>query len=586
MPSRAAFLPNVETERNARLRAKLERWFTVTPAMLQSIDEAGRLIGASDAWLAKLGYKREEVIGRLSSDFLTPESREHAIKNVLPEFFRRGHCENVEYQMVAKDGRVIDVLLSSILDDDPTGHGRASLTVVTDVTALKVAERRLAESEARYRGLVEDQSELVSLASPEGQLRYVNHAYARQYGAKPGEMVGKSFFDFIPREGHAAVAEHLRRVCSADRSVEDENQMILPDGRTRWMSWTNRALRDGAGKVTAIHSVGRDVEQRVAAEQRLRESEARYRYLADHSTDMVVELDLNLRRRYVSPACREMFGYEPEEMTGGVSGAMAHPEDAERLAQVFRSLLDGSVDRQSVIARRRHRDGRWIWVEAQYRTLKDARTGALTGIIASVRDISARKAVEDQLAEAYRRLEALAREDGLTGLANRRTFDDALSREFKRAQRDNKDLGLIMIDVDAFKAFNDRYGHPAGDECLRRISKTIANMVFRPGDLAARYGGEEFAVLLPDTDEFGAAVIGERIRQAVLLLAIEHRAGRRRVVTVSVGAASIGRAFEGGAQALLQSADQALYRAKDAGRNSVVRASSLGSADAMPSTAA
>ncbi len=118
MMSRVALLPNVETERNARLRAKLERWFTVTPAMLQSIDEAGRLIAASDAWLAKLGYKREEVIGRLSSDFLTPESREHAIKNVLPEFFRRGHCENVEYQMVAKDGRVIDVLLSSVLDDD------------------------------------------------------------------------------------------------------------------------------------------------------------------------------------------------------------------------------------------------------------------------------------------------------------------------------------------------------------------------------------------------------------------------------------------------------------------------------------
>ncbi len=587
MISRAAFLPNIEAERNAKLRAKLERWFTVTPAMLQSIDEAGRLVGASDAWLAKLGYKREEVIGRLSSDFLTPESREHATKNVLPEFFRRGHCENVEYQMVAKDGRVIDVLLSSILDDDTTGHGRASLTVVTDVTALKVAERRLVESEARYRGLVEDQSELVSLASPEGQLRYVNHAYARQYGAQPDEMVGKSFFDFIPREAHAAVAEHLRRVCSADRSIEDENQMILPDGRTRWMSWTNRALRDSAGKVTAIHSVGRDVEQRVAAEQRLRESEARFRYLADHSTDMVLELDINLKRRYVSPACREIFGYEPEEMTGGTSGGMAHPEDAERLAQVFRSMLDGSVDRQSVIARRRHRDGRWIWVEAQYRTLKDSRTGAPTGIIASVRDISARKAVEDQLAEAYRRLEALAREDGLTGLANRRTFDDALSREYKRAQRDNKNLGLIMIDVDAFKAFNDRYGHPAGDECLRRISKTLANMVFRPGDLAARYGGEEFAVLLPDTDEFGAAVIGERIRQAILLLAIEHDVGRSRLVTVSVGAASIGRTpFEGGPEALLQSADQALYRAKDSGRNTVVRASSLRPSGAMPSSAA
>jgi diguanylate cyclase (GGDEF)-like protein len=184
-------------------------------------------------------------------------------------------------------------------------------------------------------------------------------------------------------------------------------------------------------------------------------------------------------------------------------------------------------------------------------------------------------------------LEALAREDGLTGLANRRTFDDALSREYRRALRDNKNLGLIMIDVDMFKAFNDRYGHPAGDECLRRISKTLTNTVFRPGDLTARYGGEEFAVLLPDTDEFGAAIIGERIRQAVLLLAIEHDASRHHIMTVSVGAASIGRnAFEGGADSLLQYADRALYRAKDVGRNTVVRASSLRPPGAMPSTAA
>ncbi len=587
MMSRVAPLPNVETERNARLRAKLERWFTVTPGMLQSIDAEGRLIAVSDVWLAKLGYRREEVIGRASSDFLTPESRERAVKEALPEFLRRGRCDNVELQMVGKDGRVIDVLLSSVLDDDPAGLGRASLAVITDVTALKSAERRLAESEARYRGLVEDQSEMVSLATLEGQLRYVNHAYARYYGRPPDEFVGKSLFDFVPKESQASVAERLRTVCSVDRTVEGEVQMVLPDGQTRWFAWINRALRDAEGNVTAIHSVGRNIDERVAAEQRLKESEARYRLLADHSTDMVLELDLNFKRRYVSPACREMFGYEPEELLGGTSGAMAHPEDAERVSQVLKSLLDGSADRNSVIARRRHRDGRWIWVEAQYRAVKDPLTGALTGVIASVRDISTRKAVEDQLADAYRRLEALASVDGLTGLANRRTFDDALSREYKRAMRDRKNLGLIMVDVDAFKAFNDRYGHPAGDECLRRISKTLANTLFRPGDLAARYGGEEFAVLLPDSDEHGAAMIGERIRQAVLLLAIEHEGSRRHIMTVSVGAASVGRnAFGDGPESLLQFADRALYSAKDGGRNAVVRASSLRPPRALPSSAA
>ncbi len=119
----------IQCERDERLRAKLEHWSKVTPAMLHSIDGKGRLISVSDLWLAKLGYTREEVLGKRSSDFLTPESRDHAIKNVLPEFFRRGQCEDVEYQMVCKDGRVIDVLLSAILDDNATEHRCASLAM-------------------------------------------------------------------------------------------------------------------------------------------------------------------------------------------------------------------------------------------------------------------------------------------------------------------------------------------------------------------------------------------------------------------------------------------------------------------------
>jgi len=554
--------------------------------MMHSIDARGRVIAVSDIWLAKLGYEREEVIGRPSTDFLTAESRQRAIDEVLPAFFRSGHCENVEYQMVGKDGRIIDVLLSGVLNKDPAAGGGASLSIITDVTERNLVQRKLAESEARYRGLVEDQSELVSLATPDGQLRYVNHAYARHYGAQPDEIVGKSLFDFVPEDARAGLAEHLRRVCAAEGGVAGENRVLLANGETRWMSWTNRAIRDDEGKVTAIHSVGRDIEQRVAAERRLKESEARYRLLAEHSTDTVLELSLDLTRLYVSPACREMLGFEPEELLGGKSGALAHPEDANGVLEILRNLASGFLDRATIEARHRHRDGRWIWMEARYRALKDPATRATTGIVASVRDISARKAVEEQLAEAYRRLEAVAREDGLTGLANRRTFDEALEREFARAWRDERSLSLIMLDIDAFKQFNDRYGHPAGDECLRRIGRTLSSVISRPGDLAARYGGEEFALLLPDTDDFSAAIIGERLREAVLRLGIGHDASPHGVITVSVGVAAFGRRILDRPEDLIQSADVALYRAKGAGRNVVVRATSLQAPRAMPSTAA
>ncbi|MBV8474582.1 MAG: sensor domain-containing diguanylate cyclase, partial [Hyphomicrobiales bacterium] len=278
--------------------------------------------------------------------------------------------------------------------------------------------------------------------------------------------------------------------------------------------------------------------------------------------------------------------YEPEELIGDISGGMAHPEDAERLADVLRRLLKGDADRETVITRRRHRDGRWIWGETRYRVIQDAQSGATTGIIATVRDVSARKAVEDRLAEANRLLEAAAREDGLTGLANRRTFDDALAREFGRARRENRNLSLVMIDVDRFKPFNDRYGHPAGDECLRKLGKTLGGALFRPGDLAARYGGEEFALLLPDTDERGAAAIAERVRRGVERLAIAQEDAPRGVITVSAGVAAIDRrSLKEGPETLVQRADDALYRGKR-NRNVVVRASTPRAPGAMSPDAA
>lgn len=561
---------HVETDSNViRLWAELEHRTKVTPAMLHSINKDGRLISVSDAWLAKLGYTREEVIGRPSSDFLTPESRAHAINEVLPAFFETGHIDDAEYQMVCKNGRIIDVLLSAVLDDSSPEIGGVSLAVVTDVTALKTVERQLAASETRYRGLVEDQSELISLASPEGVLRFVNHAYARHYGLQPDEMIGRSLFDFVPEDSRAAVAAHLRYVCSVDHSVEDENQVILPNGQTRWMAWRNRALTDADGHVVAIHSVARDIDDRVAAEQRLKESEARYRLLADHGSDMVFQLDRDLVRRYVSPACREILGYEPEELIGNKPMNLAHPDERPQIILAFQALLNGSVERRSVINRFRHRDGHWIWVEAQLKTLKDPKTGKPTGIIGTLRDVSARKAIEDELQDANRRLQALAEQDGLTGLANRRFFDNALLREAGRACQDKTSLGLLMIDVDWFKAFNDCYGHPAGDECLKRIGGTIQKIVSRPGDVAARYGGEEFAALLPDTDEPAAAAIAEQIRQAVLELAIEHRVSPNHVATISVGAAALTEGAITEPATLLHNADRALYRAKENGRNRV-----------------
>lgn len=170
-------------------------------------------------------------------------------------------------------------------------------------------------------------------------------------------------------------------------------------------------------------------------------------------------------------------------------------------------------------------------------------------------------------------LSELAATDALTGLANRRTLDERLRLEWDRAQRSAEPLTLLMIDVDHFKAFNDRHGHHGGDEALRTVAHVIDNNIRRPADLAARFGGEEFAVVLPHTDAKGAGVIAEHIRSSV-----EHLprvAGAERPVTVSIGMSTWDKRSRTSLEAVLLSADQALYEAKHRGRNRIVDAATL-----------
>jgi diguanylate cyclase (GGDEF)-like protein len=174
-----------------------------------------------------------------------------------------------------------------------------------------------------------------------------------------------------------------------------------------------------------------------------------------------------------------------------------------------------------------------------------------------------------QLADAYEELESLAQSDSLTTLANRRRFDAALQVEFARAWRNRTSLAVLLFDIDLFKQYNDAYGPPGGDECLRQVADILRRNVHRPTDLVARYGGEEFVVLLPDTDIHGALKVAEQIRMAVSEAHLAHRASPLGRVTLSGGAHAVNRGNASTPLALLETADAALYLAKQNGRNRV-----------------
>jgi diguanylate cyclase (GGDEF)-like protein/PAS domain S-box-containing protein len=283
----------------------------------------------------------------------------------------------------------------------------------------------------------------------------------------------------------------------------------------------------------------------------------------------VSRVDAEGRRSYVSPASKRLLGYDPAELLGSSVMETIYAEDRPTLEAAFRKLRTGECKEVTTSFRCTHRDGSVIWIEAALRIAEDPLTGRPDGIVAVSRDITERKRLETQLTE-------LARTDGLTELANRRTFDEALVLEVRRASRQSTALSLILIDVDRFKLYNDTFGHPAGDECLRAVAGALDAVVGRPGDLVARYGGEEFVLLLPATDASSAMVVAEKARAAIEALAIPHGANQPSgIVTISVGVATgISTPAAGGIDQgwLVQAADAALYRAKSEGRNRSVAA--------------
>lgn len=296
----------------------------------------------------------------------------------------------------------------------------------------------------------------------------------------------------------------------------------------------------------------------------LASKEANFRVVAEGSSDMVTRIGLDEQISYVSPSSVRIVGWRPDQLAGTPALAGVNPQDLPRVQEVVAALKRGEIEETRVAYRTRHRERSEIWVESTLRVTRNG--GEVDGVVAITRDVTQQKTLEGKL-------ETLATVDGLTGLANRRRFDERLLEEWGRAYRERTSLSLLMIDLDHFKAYNDQYGHPAGDECLRAVAGVLAAEAKRTTDLAARYGGEEFVMLLPNTDAAGCARIGERVLREIRDLGIAHRLNfPSRIVTASIGGAVCRPGVErsAGHASLVEAADQALYAAKDHGRDQLV----------------
>ena len=397
------------------------------------------------------------------------------------------------------------------------------------------------------------------------RFRVVNQAVAALHGfERPADLRGMSDFDIIDAERAESLLSEEKKIMESGQAIIDKQEMLETAAGMKWYSTTKIPVRSDKGEIIGVAGVTHDITARKLMEQELASSRMHLDYAMREMSDGLALFSPTGHLVF----CNEQYGAffpltahirTPGRHIRDILAAVAEtgeqiniPEDQQEawINEVSSNLL---VDNDQEI---RTQAGGWL----QIRTRRTNDGSALV----IVTDMTVMKESEIALRKMTEQLRSLAETDGLTGLLNRRVFDVRLEAAVEESSGDHP-LSLLMIDVDRFKAYNDHYGHTAGDECLRAVAGCLRQLRTRPGDVVARYGGEEFAILLPDTDGPGAIAMGERLRRLLHEADLPHAASDLGKVTVSVGVGTMLSRRD--PSWLIDLADDALYASKTGGRN-------------------
>ena len=296
-----------------------------------------------------------------------------------------------------------------------------------------------------------------------------------------------------------------------------------------------------------------------------------YRTLLESTRAIPWKIDWATKQfAYIGPQIEALLGWTPASWASvGDWASRMHPEDREWVLNYCVAQSLAGVDHEADY-RALTQDGRYVWIRDVVHVVRND-DGTVASLIGFMFDISERKQTEQQLITLQKELEELSFRDGLTGVANRRRFDAIIEIEWSNARRNRQPLSLIMLDIDYFKQYNDRYGHLEGDECLKRVAKALEGILRGPRDVLCRFGGEEFVLLLPDTDEGAAMALAWRCLDLVDKALIPHAGhGPGKRLTLSAGVNTAVPKEHDEVNPFIAVADRRLYLAKERGRARVV----------------
>lgn len=337
-PYKPAGLPPSKEESDASTYYTLtiQDLYNNAPCGYHSIDANGRVVLMNDTELRMLGYDREKVVGvKLFFEFVAPES----VGLWMDQFEVlkiQGWVNNLEINLIHRDGRRFPVLVNSTAVWDQDGNYKMSRSTVVDVSQHKRTEHALRQSEAQYRGIVEDQTELICRFLPDGQLTFVNQAYCRYFGVRAEDLIGRTFTPSIPEDDRAYVQDQFLKLCPEHPMVQYEHRIILPSGEVRWQAWTDRAMFDEYGVLVEYQGVGRDISEQylqAAAVNKLSKA-------LEMAVVGIAEVSPDGHYVQVNAAYGEMCGYDPSDLIGEEWWSLISRKDRAAALNAYQVMMD------------------------------------------------------------------------------------------------------------------------------------------------------------------------------------------------------------------------------------------------------
>ncbi len=518
-------------------------------------DRAGSIVYWNRAAEETLGWSVEDVVGRLVQETVLPHSALEG-RHEIGRWLQEGRSWSGEFELRRKDGNLFPAMVSNSPALDDRGNPVGIISVSTDITGRKRAEGALRRTNERFRSLVQNSADMITIWDAGGTIRYESPAVELITGYAPEERLGRSGFDLVHPEDRGKIRKMHAELRDEPWSRQSaEFRCLRKDGSYRYLESVVHNLLEDPG-VQGIVINARDVTERVQAEARLREAEHRYRTLVERvpAVTYMKEAAGAHAITFVSPQVEVLLGYEPAEVTSTPDTwiRILHPEDRDRvLAEEVRTNRTGQPF--SLEYRQFAKDGRVVWVRDEATLVRDKNGNPLYWLGVQI-DVTERKALEGEL-----RRQVL--HDQLTALPNRQLFMDRLSHTLERTRRRRGlKAAVLFMDLNGFKVINDSLGHAVGDLLLVVVSERLRRSL-RPEDTLARFGGDEFVVLLGEVDNpYEATSVAERIiREFKRPFVLE---GRDIFASVSIGIA-LGDARQGTPEDLLRDADTAMYRAKE-----------------------